>query len=172
MTPYPLIIPLQRRFLMISLVASIMIPMSNPIAEPSGVLSPRVLRLQNREFALLTDKLLCSRACWLPPLTLPTPSLTPSFLDTPSDRGSCYITPVSSTQLPIHAVLRSGARSIPWSWANFWSTASIEYLDSLGRQPILDQKRTQPVPPTPWQHSVLTQYKQRFLCKVLRQKDR
>ena len=64
-------------------------------------------------------------------------------------QGPCSVTPVEITQLPVSAFLRSGARSISWSWAICWLTTSIEYLALLGRQPILDKKRTQPAPPTP-----------------------
>ena len=100
MTTYSVIIPLQRRHPLIDIVASVMIPMSNLIAEPSGVLPSRVLWLQKREFALLTDTILCLRPRSLPPLALPTPSVTPSFFDTPRYGAPCYVTPVSSTQLP------------------------------------------------------------------------
>ena len=59
MTSYSVIIHLQRRHPSIYLMVSIMIPMSNPIAEPSRVLPSRVLQSQNREFALLTETILC-----------------------------------------------------------------------------------------------------------------
>ena len=112
MTPYLVIIPLQRRHPLISLMAYIMIRMSNPITEPSRVIPSRVLRSQNREFTLLTNTVLCSRPRSLPPLALHMLLLTPYFLKTPSNRVPCSVTPVSSTHIPVRAVSWSGARSI------------------------------------------------------------
>ena len=152
MTSYSLIIPLQRRHLSIDLMASIMIPISNLITETYGVIQYRFMWSQNRKFALLTDKILCLRSHSLPTLTLPTLLVTSSFPETPINGSPWTVTHVSSTHFPICDVLRSCAHSILWSWAIFWLTTSIKYMALLGRQPILDQKRTQPVPLTPRRH--------------------
>ena len=62
---HSVIISLQRRHPLIAIMTYIMIPMSNPISEPSEVLPSRVLRSQNRKFSLLTDTILCLRPCSL-----------------------------------------------------------------------------------------------------------
>ena len=130
---------------------------------------------------MLTDTVLCLRPRSLPPLTLPRPLVTPSFPETPRNGAPCSITPVSSNQLPLRAVSRSGAHSILWSWSICWSTTLIEYLALLVRQPILDQKEpNMPLPPLDdipkftnhfWFKITGSQYQQRLLCNVLRRKD-